>query len=304
MLIILYGEISNKTNWKHQRMIDGGATCMYREYAKKFGSIIYVTPQKISLPWEKSIIKSKNIIDYISKFPDAIIWSVKYGPKKDKEILSKINNKKVYYSCNASHRGSKQSTINLIDTPERIKRCKRNKLWFKGKDPNYWKSQGQKKEFDYLLIGTRGDKNEVYFLKKLNEIKEKRRILWIGGKKHEHKISTNHHVVCTNFLGQDDVRNNIPKAKVGVLFTELKIEGFPQSFLEMTMCGLPVVYNENAPRNRFYFHEGNHKFSNKKNIIKNAEYLLKTFDPVICRSVAIDNYSLDKSYKRILSCLK
>lgn len=304
MLIVLYGDISKKINWKHQRMIDGGATCGYREYAKHYGSIIYMSPQNVKKSWEKNIVKPGNIIKYISQYPDAVVWSVKKGPRKDNEVLSKIKNKKVYYSCNAENRNCKFCDINLIDTAERIKNIDRDRLWFKGKDPKYWKPQRQKKEFDYLLIGTRGDKNEVYFLKRLNEVKEKRKILWIGGKKHKHKISTNHQVVCTDFISQDNVRDNISRGKVGVLFTELKIEGFPQSFIEMTMSGVPVVYNEKAPRNEFYFHKGNHRFSNKVSIIKNAEYLLKNYDPIKCRDVAIENYSLDKSYERILQCLR
>jgi glycosyltransferase involved in cell wall biosynthesis len=304
MLIILYGEMSNKSIWKQQRMIDGGATCGYREYARNFGTIIYLAPQKVKLPWEKSIVKAKNVVKYISQYPNAVVWSVKKGPKKDKHILSKIPNKIFYYSCNAKNRNCKYSNINLVDIPERIKHKQKDKIWFKGKDPEYWKPQGQKKEFDYLLIGTRGDKNEAYFLNKLNKIKEKRRILWIGGQKHSHKVNTNHEVVYTPFVGQDYVRDNIPKAKVGILFTELKIEGFPQSFIEMTMCGLPVVYNINAPKNKFYFHEGNCKLSTKKDIVKNAEFLLKHYDSKLCRKIAIKNYSLEKSYRRILKCLK
>ncbi len=126
MLIILYGEISNKPKWKHQRMIDGGATCGYREYAKHYGSIVYVTPQKISLPWERSIIKPKNILNYIAQYPDAVVWSVKRGAIKDRDVLSKISNKKVYYSCNAKNRNCKQANINLIDTPERIKNTQKD----------------------------------------------------------------------------------------------------------------------------------------------------------------------------------
>lgn len=303
MLIILYGELASKSMWKYQRMIDGGATCGYREYAKHFGTIIYLSPQKVKLPWEKSITKAKSIIKFISQHPEAVVWSVKKGPRKDKEILSKISNKILYYSCNSANRHCKFSTVNLIDTPERLKR-KKDKLWVKGKDPDYWKSREQNKEFDYLLIGTRGDKNETYFLSKLNSIKEKRRILWIGGKKHQHKVNTNHVVVYTPFIGQDYVRDNIPRAKVGILFTELKIEGFPQSFVEMTMCGVPVVYNIQGPRNKFYFHKGNCILSTKKDLVKNAEILLKIYDPDLCRKIAVNNYSLKESYRRMLECLK
>ena len=303
MLIILYGEISSKSSWKHQRMIDGGATCGYREYAKHFGHIVYVTPQEVSLPWERSMIKPANILKFINDHPGAVVWSVKFGPVKDRDVLSKIKNKKVYYSCNAKNRINRFCHVSLVDTPGRC-RGKRTKLWVKGKDPEYWKPTNQKKEFDYLLIGQRADKNELFFLNKLNAIKGNRRILWIGGKKHEKRIKSKHDVVCMPFTSQESVRDNIPRAKVGVLFTQLKVEGFPQSFIEMTMCGVPVVYNIHGPTNKFYFHDGNHVLTEKNNLIESAEKLLKTYDPVKCREVAIKNYSLEKAYQRILSCLK
>ena len=191
--------------------------------------------------------------------------------------------------------------ISLVDTKARLK--KNAHVWFKGKDPNYWEPTKQKKKFDYLLIGVRADKNELYFLRNLNSVKQKRRILWIGGKKHANKISTNHEVVCTPFVSQDKVRDLMSSAKVGILFTELKIEGFPQSFLEMTMSGVPVVYNKNGPTNEFYFKKDNCILCLKKDLIESAEKLLRIGDPVKCRKTAIENYSLDKSYERILSCL-
>ena len=115
---------------------------------------------------------------------------------------------------------------------------------------------------------------------------------------------SNHYVVCTEFKGQDFVRDNISKCKVGILFTELAIEGFPQSFLEMTMCGVPVVYNKNGPKNDFYFHKGNCLLTDKANLISSAERLLKNPRSELCRQVAVERYSISKSYKRILSCLK
>jgi len=302
MLIILYGDVSNEHHSKQQRMIDGGSTCGYREYAKNYGHIVYMTPQKVCLPWEHSITKVKNVRRFIAQYPDSIVWSVKHSPKKDAEILAKIDNKKLYYSCNAHNRYNKFCDVSLVDTEERIK--KNAKLWFKGKDENYWRPSDDDKEFDYLLIGRRGDKNEIHFLKELNKVKDKRKILWIGGKKHKNKISTNHEVICTSFIGQEAVRDKISKAKVGVLFTELKVEGFPQSFLEMTMSGVPVVYNETAPINKFYVHTGNCVLCSKQNLISSAEYLLKNRDPDKCREVAINNYSLNKSYERMLLCLK
>lgn len=302
MIIILYGGISSKKNFKYQRMIDGNATCGYREYAKNYGHIIYMSPQNIKQLWEHSILKPKDVIAFIKKYPHSIVWSVKHDPQKDTKILLNIDNKKIYYSCNSKNMYNKSCDVSLVDTKHRVK--KNAKLWFKGKDPNYWKPSSQKKEFDYLLIGRRADKNELYFLRKLNEVKEERKILWIGGNKHINKITTNHKVTCTDFVSQDEVRRLIPSAKVGILFTELKVEGFPQTFLEMTMCGVPVVYNKNAPKNEFYFHNDNCLLSSKKNIVKSAEILLKNGDPIKCRETAIRNYSLDKSYKKVLKCLK
>lgn len=297
MLIILYGDFSNKMNSKQQRMIDGGCTCGYREYAKNYGCIIYLALQNVKQSWEHSITDPKEVVKFISRYPDAIVWSIKHSPKKDKEVLSKIKNKKLYYSCNSNNMYNPYCNVSLVDTEKRIN--KNAKLWFKGKDPNFWKSNNQTKEFDYLLIGRRADKNELYFLKRLNEVKEKRRILWIGGTKHKNKIACNHSVICTDFIGQVETRDNIARAKIGILFTELKVEGFPQSFLEMTMCGVPVVYNIDGPRNDFYFYKYNHILCSKKDIIRTAERLLKTRDSKKCRKVAIENYSLDKSYEWI-----
>ncbi len=302
MLIILYGKISNEHNWKQQRMIDGGSTCGYREYARNFGHIIYLSPQKVSLPWEHCITKPANVVRFIREHPDSIVWSVKHDPKKDIKILSRINNKKIYYSCNAANICNNFCDVSLVDTEKRLR--KNAKLWFKGKDPDYWKPSEQEKEYDYLLMGIRADKNELYFLKELTKIKGKRKILWIGGKKHRSKIKTSHDVTCTKFMGQDQVRDMIPRARVGVLFTELKIEGFPQSFLEMTMCGVPVVYNKKAPRNKFYFHPDNSLVCHKANMVEAAEKLLVSGDSVKCRETAIKYYSIQRSYERILECLK
>lgn len=301
MLIILYGDISDIHNGKQQRMIDGGCTCGYREYARNYGHIIYMTSQNVKLDWEHSITNPNKVIEFIKKYPDAIVWSVKHSSRKDSKILKRIKNKKVYYSCNAMNMYNNYCDVSLVDTPERVRG--NAKIWFKGKDPNYW-LPAAKKEFDYLLLGRRGDKNEVYFFNKLNKIKEPRKILWIGGKKHEGKIKTNHEVVCTDFIGQDAVRDNIPRAKVGVLFTELTVEGFPQSFLELSMCGVPVIYPTTAPINKFYICEYNCLLCTKKNLIETAEKLLSHHDPIKCREDAIENYSLDKSYERIVKCLK
>ena len=300
-LIILYGKIGNELNGKQQMMIDGKSTCGYRSYAEKFGCIVYLCPQKVSLSWEFSIPDPNKVIEFIKQRPDHVVWSVKHDPIKDREILTKINNPKLYYSCCSRDMYNLNCDVSLVDTKERIR--KNAKLWVKGKDPEYWKPEEQIKEFDYLLVGRRADKNELYFLRRLNEVKEKRRVLWIAGAEHQNKIKCNHEVVCTEFSGPDKVKKNIPKAKVGILFTDHPAEGFPQSLLEMTMCGLPVVYNKKGPNNPYYFFKENSVIVNEGNLIEEAEKLLKRYDSELCRKIAIENYSLEASYKKMLSLL-
>lgn len=284
-------------------MIVGGCTCGYREYAKHYGHIIYMTPQTVRLSWEHSMPNPDDVISFINKYPKAIVWAIKHAPLRDKKIISKITNKKVYYSCNATNRYNELCDISLVDTIQRIN--KNAVLWFKGKNPNYWLPLPEKEKiYDYLLMGRRGDKNEIHFINELNKIKENRKILWIGGGAHKHKIKTHHEVKVTGFIGQNEVRNLIPTAKVGILFTEIRIEGFPQSYLEMTMCGVPVVYNIKAPLNKIYLNHNNCYLCNKKDMVETAEKLLITRNAEKCRKDAIKNYSLNKSYNWIISCLK
>ena len=78
-------------------------------------------------------------------------------------ILSKIQNKKVYYSCNSKNRYNSFCDVSLVDTQGRLKGVPNGHVWFKGKNPDYW-YPSTKKEYDYILVGGRGDKNELYFL--------------------------------------------------------------------------------------------------------------------------------------------
>jgi hypothetical protein len=303
-LIILYGDYSKDSNIKSQRLINGLATCGYREYARKFGHIIYLSPQRIKFRWEHSIYNPEDVLKFINERTDSVVWSVKVSDFKDHNILSKIKNKKIYYSCCSYNRYNHYCDISLVDTEDRLKGVPNGVVWFKGKDPEYWKSSLDGKEFDYILVGGRGDKNEIYFIHSLNKISELRSILWVGGSKFRDKINSKHYVVLTDFSSQDIVRNYLGKAKVGILFTELKAEGFPQTFLEMTMCGVPVVYNKNAPINKQCFHSHNHIFTTKENLIESAETLLKNYNSELCRKEAIENYSIEKSYDWIIQCLK
>jgi len=307
MLIILYGKYSPKEySSKHQMLIDEKSVCGYRDYAEQFGHIIYMTPQKVRKPWEHCF-SEKGILDFISKYPDAIVWSVKHDPAKD-EILKKIKNKKVYYSCCAKNPYNSYCNISLVDTKERIQQ--NAVLYVKGKDPKFWASSyDTRKEFDYLLIGKRCDKNEVYFLHELDKVGKTRKVLWIGGEQHKSKINVNNvEVEYTPFLNKESVRDNILRARIGILFTELEVEGFPQSYLEMTMCGLPVVYNLKAPYNKYYFLDPSCSVrTDKKHLIEAAEFLKRKYDKSMIyytRLSAAKNYSLDVSYERIKQCIK
>jgi glycosyltransferase involved in cell wall biosynthesis len=298
-MILLYGKMSKEHNDKQQRMIDGGCTCGYRPYAEHYGDIIYLCPQEVRHPWEHSMTNPKDVIAFIRQRPDAVVWSIKHDPQKDKHILQHIDNRKLYYSCNAYNCYNLFCDVSLVDSEARM--GKNSRLHLKGKNPDYWKPQCEK-EYDYLLMGRRADKNELYFLERLNEVNEPRRILWIGGEGHKDKIKCKHEVVCTGFTGPDEVSKDISKARVGILFTEHPAEGFPQSLLEMSMCGVPVVYNANAPRNDQYFGDENTiLITYKKNLIKGAEQLLANHDAEACRQFAIDNFSLQKSHERLTS---
>jgi glycosyltransferase involved in cell wall biosynthesis len=293
-LIILYGKLSESFNDKQQLMIDGKCTCGYRSYAQKFGKIIYLSNQKVRKDWELSITNSIALVRYLNNYKDAIVWSVKHDERKDLKVFKHLSNKRLYYSCNSKDMYNKYADYSLVDTEKRIK--SNAKLFFKGKDENFWINKGYEKKYDYLLIGKRADKNEIYFINKLNEISEKRNILWIGGEKHRDKVNTRHNIRFTPFEDTESVLDHINYCKVGILFTDHKAEGFPQSFLEMTMCGVPVVYSDVGPRNSFYFKENNHVIANYENLHLQAEKLLKTYNPELCRQDAL-NYTLDKSFK-------
>ena len=307
-LIILYGRFGDKPHDKQQAMIDGKTVCGYRDYAKKFGEIIYLCPQEVKGDFDRVFTQESALLSYLKHYPHSVIWSIKHDPTKQKDkLLERLPNKKVYYSCCSYNTTNPYCGISLVDTQERVKG--NAVLWVKGKDPDFWKPQGSKKVFDYCMIGKRGDKNEVWFVEQLTkQIKEKRNIIWIGGEKHAYKMpKTHHNIVCTAFSGPEVVRNYIDLARVGVILSEIPAEGFPQSFLEMTMMGLPVVYM--GPNNNQYFTQYNHELvTDKKDAVGRAERIissvwLNNLTTVACRNGAINNYSLEKSYESILKHL-
>ena len=296
-LIVLYGYMSKEHNGKTQKLIEGKMTCGYREYGQYAGCILYVSPQTVSQYWEYSMTKPKHIIEFCKSHPEAAVFSVKTNPEKN-NILKQIPNFKIHYPCNSQNAYNPHCDISLVDTPNRIinDKCK---LYVKGKSPEIWKPSGEK-EYDYLIMGRRDDKNQSFFLRQLNQVKEKRRVLWIGGEAFKGKVNSHHEINYTPVYGPDKVRQLIPKAKIGILYSEIKTEGFPQTFLEMTMCGVPVVYG--GPKgNPHYFFSENSRMPDKKDLVNTAEEFLNYHDPEACRKVAIENYSIEKSVERMLS---
>lgn len=301
-LILVYGRVDSSPCGKQQAMIDERWTCGYREYAKQPGVvIIYPRPQSnMKHAWEMSMPRGVGLVDYCKSHPDAVIWSVKKDKRKN-VLLAQTPNFKVYYSSCANHGVQKIADISLVDTEARMRG--RSAIHLKGKDPSFWKPIDQPKEYDYLLMGKRGDKNEIFFLKQLGKVKTPRSILWLGGIKHKktaRKILAKHHSIkVTSMYGMTKVRDHISKAKVGILYSELAVEGFPQTFLEMTMCGVPVVYG--GPQNKYYFFPENSERPRKKHLVIAAEDLLTRYNSKACRKRAVENYSIEKSIDRILS---
>jgi hypothetical protein len=297
-LVILYGNFSDTANVKQQAMINGRVTCGYRPYADQ---IYYLCPQEYAI-----CLSPENAFDVLSRFDyhTTTILALKHDQKGNRdEILSRLPHKKLYYSCCAYNTINEACTFSLVDTDARMQ--KNSMLWFKGKDPAIYHSIPENlKTFDYLLIGRRADKNELYFLQRLTEeVSQRRSVLWIGGSEHQSKIKTHHIVTTTGMMNMHDVAEHIPLARVGILFSEHPAEGFPQSFLEMTMAGVPVVYNHQAPMNHFYYRPGapNAVMSMKFTLINDAETMLANRNPAACREFAIDNYSLQKSKEYLLS---
>jgi hypothetical protein len=297
-LIIIYGDFGAEPSAKCQKLIDGQLTCGYREYAKLFGEIIYLNPVKVRQPWEKAITSPEELRRYIDSQGSHLLWLVKHAPERDRVIGKR---RCLYYSCGSENVYNPIATVSLVDDVSRIQndRCR---VWFKGKDPDVWAPDSPIRQYDYLVMGRDAPgKNQKFFISLLDNVEEARSVLWIGG---EGKIAPYrgiHKIDTTPMLPPDRVAQHIEKARVGILFTEYKKEGFPQSFLEMTMMGVPVVYNAAAPGNTYYFKPHNSVLTTRKKLIADAERLLATADADKCRAEAISAYSIYNSYENLLS---
>lgn len=299
-IILLYGQVADDAHPKQQKMIDGSCTCGYREFAENAGKIIYLRPQSNLIQDWEVCLNAKQVENLLNNNPDAIVWSVKKCDKKDK-ILRNCDNFSFYYSCvNRKHYNS-SADISLVDTTDRIKNDKCI-LHLKGKDPNYWLPSKEKK-YDYVLMGDKKQKNQRFVINQMTEnVKNKRSILWIGGNKSG--INKSHHdITIFGKAGPNKIKELLPQAKIGILYTEYLGEGFPQTFLEMTMCGVPVVYPSRAPMNEFYKSDKNCLFVKKKNNIwrKSEDCLFEYTSKMAkeCRDFAASNYSISCAIDRM-----
>lgn len=301
-LIILYGNASKDRSSKVQQLVDGKLTCGYRDYAQHYGCIAYLVPvNNIKKSWEYVFPEGRGIVEFCRNYPDAIVWSVKLGNSLKNSILDQIKNRKLYYSCCSRNIVNNCCHISLVDTVDRLPKSSSNvRLWIKGKDPEFWKPVSEQKIYDYVVVGRpKPSKNQKLFVKQLaRECPHTRTVLWIGGGEGR-KLIGNHQLVSTPLLPPNRVRDLMCLARVGVLFTQYEDEGFPQSLLELTMCGVPVIYSTDGPYNSAYFSPHSAIRTTKRNLIKDAENMLKLADPVTCRSYAINNYTLLSSFEML-----
>lgn len=300
-LIILYGPFGDKPDEKYQKLIDGKMVCGYREYAEEFGEIIYLKKGlKTTKSWEHVIANPNDVITYCNSQKDCIVWSVKHDEIKS-SILAKIMHPTLYYSCNNQNMYCENADISLVDTNERANQNKFAKLWFKGKNPTKW-APSVNKIYDFVLVGARNDKHESEIVNLLASVPNiSYKILWIGGEYHRDKVthSSPHIIRLTPMLTVKEMHQLLPEAKLGILFTEHPTEGFPQSILEMTMCGIPTIYNMNAPINFHYFNPFILLAKNINHAIRVAIDMQRHYNVVMaehCRNRAIEHYSLEKSY--------
>ena len=306
-LIVLYGNASKDRSSRVQQLVDGQLTCGYRSYAQHFGHIVYMLPvNNIQQPWEHVFPSGAGVAQFCHQFPDAIVWAVKLGNTTRDALLRRIRNRKLYYSGCARKLVNPCCDLSLVDTRQRLaKHPGKARLWIKGKDASFWApSTGPgprtRQIYDYVVMGRpKSCQNQKLFVKHLaRECKSTRTVLWIGGGEGRKQIGA-HQLVSTSMLPPQRVRELLNFARVGVVFTQCCDEGFPQTLLEMTMCGVPVVYSDDGPYNHVYFSPKSAVRTNKEQLVTTAERMLKAVDPVACWEYAKHNYSLDVSMARL-----
>jgi len=243
------------------------------------------------------------IVDYCNTWPNAVVWSLKKWTDAKADLLKRIRNRKIHYSCGAHDLYNPHCDVSLVDCEQRIYH-KSMRTWIKGKDPDKWPLLTAERKYDYCVIGKpKAGKNQGWFINELaDNLAEPRSFLWIGGSKEVIDIKISQHSCLTiPYVATDCLPALFAQCKVGAVFTTYEDEGFPQSYLEMAMCGLPVVYHESAPWSDCYGSPNISVRANSKNVVALAETLRREANHTACRSDAVNQFSIEKSIDSILS---
>lgn len=308
-LVILYGDVSATAPAKTLSLIRGELTCGYRDYARRFGTIVYPFPMRPLFAYEHSAPDQVAFASFIASKPDAVLWVVKTGgPRRDAWIRA-ADRRKLYYSCGASDLVYESCDFSLVGTEKRARVHPSCRVWVKGKDADFWQSRGEERIYDYVLLGRdKPGKNQKLFLQHLrDELKTSRRVVWVGGSRSREAYAERwgtHEVEFLPMLSPDRVRCYLSSSRVGILFTKYKNEGFPQSFLEMAMCGTPVVYSAHGPHQASYFHDSLAAITDERGLIMVAEALRERADAASCRTEAVRRFELEVSYQCLMRIIQ
>lgn len=308
-LVILYGDVSVTAPPKTLSIIRGDLTCGYRDYARRFGTIVYPFPMAPTQAYERSAPDLDTFVSFMASKPDAVLWVIKAGsPQRDAWIRA-VACPKLYYSCCASDLAHESCDFSLVDTVKRARVHPTCRVWVKGKDADLWQPQGEERVYDYVLIGRdKPGKNQKLFLRHLSdELQTSRRVVWVGGSRSTRAYSERWGAHVVDFLpmsGPAQVRRCLSSSRVGILFTKYRNEGFPQSFLELAMCGTPVVYSVHGPYNSSYFHDSIARVTNERGLVTTAETLRERADAAACRMEAIRRFELEISYQCLMGLVR
>lgn len=302
-LIIICGNPHAGDSPKYDRIFSQDVTFGYRDYARVAGALIF--PFSISgelRSYEAAVNDPDAIAEYCNAWPDAVVWSLKAWTPEKVALLQRIKNRKVHYSCGARNTFNPHCDVSLVDDPIRVSN-KHMRLWIKGKDPQQWPLLSDTRVYDYLVLGRNkpGKNQKLFYSMIFDSVASPRSVLWVGGSDVEEEIPAGiHKLHLVPFAKSVDLPSYFAKCKVGGLFTEWHDEGFPQSYLEMAMCGLPVVYNAAAPWSTSYESPAISCRVTRKNLVEQAEHLRNNADHAKCRAAAVAQFSLERSIASII----
>lgn len=296
-LIILCGNPHAQTSDKYERIFGGGFNFGYSDYARVAGCILFAFPVNFPLSsWMGCFPDGDGLVDYCCRYPDALVFSIKPSDKRKARLLQKLPHAKVYYSCGKRAGYDSSCDVSVVDDPARVTND-RTRLWVKGKDSVFWAPSPAERVYDYVMVGrTKKGKNYELFLDLLAKSDAPpRRVLWVAGPSPGVTRLGVHELEQIEYSSATIIRGLLSRSRVGILFTAYPDEGFPQVFLEMVMCGVPVVYRDKAPWQSCYDHPAICVRTGQDRLIASAESLLARADAAACRQVAESRFSLDKS---------